>query len=211
MDVLMRKSYGERGMIEAYFEYIKKRMEAAPNIHLKTLWTELKQKGYPGAYSTLSESLTYYDIRVGKKARQTKIPQHAGSFFKPSAAAMAFLAPESKISSTQKKLISKLCQSSAELKRTMSLVKKFRELIETKTGSELNAWIAEANRSVIAELKSFATGLLSDLHSIENAINLHWSNGPVEGNVNKLKTIKRQMYGRASFDLLRKRLVLAPD
>ncbi|WP_175634835.1 transposase, partial [Pedobacter ghigonis] len=50
-----------------------------------------------------------------------------------------------------------------------------------------------------------------DLHSIENAINLHWSNGPVEGNVNKLKTIKRQMYGRASFDLLRKRLVLAPD
>ena len=211
MDVLMRKSYGERGMIEAHFEYIKERMKSDPNIHLKTLWTELKQKGYPGAYSTLSESLTYYDIRVGKKARQTKLPQHAGSFFKPSAAAMAFLAPESKISSTQKKLISKLCQSSPELKHTMSLVKKFRELIENKMGSELNAWIAEAKHSVIAELKSFATGLLSDLQSIENAINLHWSNGPVEGNVNKLKTIKRQMYGRASFDLLRKRLVLAPD
>lgn len=70
-DVLMRKSYGERGMIEAYFEYIKKRMEAAPNIHLKTLWTELKQKGYPGAYSTLSESLAYYEIRVGKKQAPT--------------------------------------------------------------------------------------------------------------------------------------------
>lgn len=93
----------------------------------------------------------------------------------------------------------------------MSLVKKFRGLIETKTGSELNAWITEVNHSVIGELKSFATGLLSDLQSIENAINLHWSNGPVEGNVNKLKTIKRQMYGRASFDLLRKRLVLAPE
>lgn len=93
----------------------------------------------------------------------------------------------------------------------MSLVKKFRELIETKTGSELNAWIAEANHSLIGELKSFAAGLLSAIKSIENAINLHWSNGPVEGNVNKLKTIKRQMYGRASFDLLRKRLVLAPD
>jgi len=115
MDVLMRKSYGERGMIEAYFDYIIERMEAEPNIHLKTLWTELKQKGYPGAYSTLSESLTYYDIRVGKKAIQTKLPRHAGSFFKPSAAAMAFLVPESKISSTQKKLISKLCQSSTEL------------------------------------------------------------------------------------------------
>jgi len=95
MDVLMGKFYGERGMLEAYFEYIKKQMEAAPSIHLKTLWTELKQKGYPGAYSTLPESLSYYDIRVGKKARQTKLPRQAGSIFKPSAAPMAFLAPGS--------------------------------------------------------------------------------------------------------------------
>lgn len=49
----------------------------------------------------------------------------------------------------------------------MSLVKKFRGLFENKTGNELNAWITEANHSVIAELKSFATGLLSDLQSIE--------------------------------------------
>jgi len=53
----------------------------------------------------LSESLTYYDIRVGKQAGQTKLPRHAGSFFKPSAAAMAFLAPESKISNTKKAYI----------------------------------------------------------------------------------------------------------
>jgi len=79
-DVLMRKSYGERGMIEAYFEYIKERMKADPNIHLKTLWTELKQKGYPGAYSTLSESLTYYNIRVGKRhAKQNSLRTHARS------------------------------------------------------------------------------------------------------------------------------------
>ena len=64
---------------------------------------------------------------------------------------------------------------------------------------------------MITELKSFATGLLSDLQSVENAINLHWSNGPVEGNVNKLKMIKRQMSGRASFDLIRKGLILAPS
>ncbi|RBQ01918.1 hypothetical protein DRW42_28090 [Pedobacter miscanthi] len=67
--------------------------------------------------------------------------------------------------------------------------------------------MAEAKYSVITELKSFATGILSDFQSIENAINPHWSNGPVEGNVNKLKPIKGQMYGKASFDLLRERLV----
>lgn len=93
----------------------------------------------------------------------------------------------------------------------MALVRKFRRLIKNKVENELNTWITEAKHSFVAELKSSATGLLSDLQSIENAINLHWSNGAVEGNVNKLKTIKRQIYGRAGFYLLGKRLVLAPD
>ncbi|RBQ01917.1 hypothetical protein DRW42_28085 [Pedobacter miscanthi] len=52
----------------------------------------------------MSESLTYYEIREGKKARQTNLPQHAGSFFTPSAAAMAFLAPESKLAAHKKNL-----------------------------------------------------------------------------------------------------------
>jgi transposase len=60
----------------------------------------------------------------------------------------------------------------------------------------------------IKELKSFSSGLMSDFIAVKNALTLPWSNGQVEGQINKLKTIKRQMYGRASFDLLRKRLLL---
>ncbi|HMI04631.1 MAG TPA: transposase [Pedobacter sp.] len=81
--------------------------------------------------------------------------------------------------------------------------------MENKLGNRLSAWIANVQHSGIREITAFAKGLLSDYQSIENAISMPWSNGPVEGNVNKLKTIKRQMYGRASFELLRKRLVLA--
>jgi transposase len=207
---LVRKSYKDRGMIENYFNYIKKRMEEDDGLYLKTLWSELRHMGYPGGYSTLSEALAYYGILIGKKARNPKTPQHSGSFFKPSNAAMLFLTSENRLTATQKKLIDKLCKSSCGLEHALILVRDFRNLMENKLGNQLQGWIENVLHSGISEMATFANGLLRDYQSIKNAISLPWSNGPVEGNVNKLKTIKRQMYGRASFDLLRKRLVLKP-
>ena len=73
---------------------------------------------------------------------------------------------------------------------------------------DLKCWIDEISGTNLKELKSFAKGLLSDITAVTNAVSLSWSNGQVEGQINKLKTVKRQMYGRAGFNLLRKRLVL---
>ena len=56
-------------------------------------------------------------------------------------------------------------------------------------------------------MRRFALGLFSDLRAIRAAIELPWSNGPTEGHINRLKTLKRSMYGRASFELLRARLL----
>jgi len=75
----------------------------------------------------------------------------------------------------------------------------------------LQDWIQSVSDSSIPELCGFAKGLRQDFAAIKNAFDLPWSNGPVEGNVNKLKTLKRQMYGRRSLRLLEKRLVLAPS
>ena len=60
----------------------------------------------------------------------------------------------------------------------------------------------------LAGLKTFANGLLHDIKAVENGI-LPWSNGAVEGHVNRIKTIKRQMYGRAGFELLRRKVILS--
>ena len=59
-----------------------------------------------------------------------------------------------------------------------------------------------------AEMRRFAAGLKPDLTAVKAALSLPWSNGQTEGQVNRLKRIKRQMYGRASFDLLRHRILL---
>jgi transposase len=72
----------------------------------------------------------------------------------------------------------------------------------------LKRWIKKVVTTGIKEMRSFAKGLTSDFEAVKNAVTMPWSNGQVEGQINKLKTIKRQMYGRASFELLRKRLLL---
>ncbi|MFK9339938.1 transposase, partial [Escherichia coli] len=63
--------------------------------------------------------------------------------------------------------------------------------------------------STVAQLAGFAAGLVKDYDAVRNGLTLPYSSGAVEGNVGRLKTIKRQMYGRANFDLLRLRVILA--
>lgn len=81
--------------------------------------------------------------------------------------------------------------------------------MKERRSDQLASWIDLTIKSGINKLACFANGLKADYTAIENAFRLPWSNGPVEGNVNRLKTVKRQKYGRAGFDLLKRRLILA--
>ncbi len=73
--------------------------------------------------------------------------------------------------------------------------------------SPLRDWLAKAQKSGISELAGFVRGILLDFKAVEAAFSNKWSNGQTEGLVNRLKFIKRQMYGRANFDLLRARVI----
>lgn len=72
----------------------------------------------------------------------------------------------------------------------------------------MEGWLEEAEKSVIREIESFAKGLRQDEKAVSAGMTYEWSNGAVEGAVNRLKSIKRAMYGRANFDLLRARVLL---
>jgi len=213
MKTLSRKSQSHINPLEKFFTYIKKRMEEEPDILLTTLWQELKSQGYTGAYSTLSEALKFYGIRVGKKAGGTKkLPNRGAASFKPSSAAIWFVSPPQNLGDAQRQTIQELCTSCEDLHKTFTIVQSFRKMMAERSGdTELREWIEQSISSGVKEIASFAKGLLADYPAVENALTLPWSNGPVEGNVNRLKMIKRQMYGRAGFDLLRKRVVYAPS
>lgn len=77
-------------------------------------------------------------------------------------------------------------------------------MIRRKAKTELDPWIADARDSLFAP---FANGILKDKAAVSAAITEPWSNGQVEGQINKLKLVKRQMYGRAKLDLLQARLI----
>jgi len=103
-----------------------------------------------------------------------------------------------------------LLDNIAELRAVRKLVQIFRTMLARGRGN-IRRWIAFVKHSKykLAGLKSFARGLSRDIEAVENGINMSWSNGAVEGHVNRIKSIKRQMYGRASFELLRKKVILS--
>jgi transposase len=87
----------------------------------------------------------------------------------------------------------------------------FAEMMTARTGTrDLEAWLAAVEADEQAGLRSLAAGIRNDQQAVTNGLTLHWNSGRVEGTVNKIKMIKRQMYGRAGFDLLRKRVILHP-
>ena len=97
-----------------------------------------------------------------------------------------------------------------ELRIVRKLVQIFKTMLSRGRGN-IKRWIDFIIRSKrkLSGLKTFARGMLRDIKAVENGINMSWSNGAVEGHVNRIKSIKRQMYGRASFDLLRKKVILS--
>ena len=82
-------------------------------------------------------------------------------------------------------------------------------MVKEQRADELRQWLIDALRGEIPEFVSFANGLTADLQAVRAALSCEWSQGQVEGQVHRLKLVKRQMYGRGKLDLLRARVLYA--
>jgi transposase len=129
----------------------------------------------------------------------------------PSARAVSFamVCPAAKRSADAQQYLDQLCQVDARMARTYELSQAFLVLVRERQGENLEAWMAEATSSGIEELARFARGLQEDLAAIKAGLTLAWSNGVTEGQIHRLKLVKRQGYGRAGFALLRQRVLQA--
>ena len=97
-----------------------------------------------------------------------------------------------------------------KLKTETELVHEFVKMVHDRKVEMLEGWIARTHEPVVPpELRVFADGLRQDYKAVNAALSLEWSSGQVEGQINRLKMIKRQMYWRAGFDLLRQRVLYA--
>jgi transposase len=103
-------------------------------------------------------------------------------------------------------ILNRICQDS-RIERTHQLVQQFRAMVRHHASPSLDTWLEACAASNVADLATFATGIRQDYAAVRAALTTPWSNGQTEGQVNRLKFLKRQMYGRANFDLLRFRVL----
>ncbi len=118
------------------------------------------------------------------------------------------LRPE-KLKDEEQKIIEHLCQLSPEVSKAQELARGFIGIVRERRVDELREWLISALRSELPEFVSFANGITEDLQAVNAALQYEWSNGQTEGQVNRLKMIKRMMYGRGKLDLLRARVLSA--
>lgn len=100
-----------------------------------------------------------------------------------------------------------MLQAHAQVKSACVLAQAFAQMIRTRSAPALDPWLEEAATSGVPELRSFAAGIKRDHAAVLAALTYDWSQGQVEGQIHRLKLLKRQSYGRAGFDLLRHRVL----
>jgi transposase len=113
------------------------------------------------------------------------------------------------LDSVERAYLEALGQRCPEVDGARGLARSFVAMVRDRDPAALAPWVEAAERSDLPELRSFAAGLRRDWAAVTAGLELPWSNGQTEGQVNRLKLLKRQMFGRAGFDLLRRRLLLA--
>jgi transposase len=155
-------------------------------------------------------------IRRLRKQRNNITPQQQRQFlnaqttFKlPSSRRVAqwLSKPLENLKSEEQTFINYLFEQLEEAQVVQNLAQEFQQLIKQRQVDFLDKWLAQAQNSQIPEMKNFAAGIRQDYLAVAAALKYEWSNGQVEGQINKLKLIKRQMYGRAKLDLLKARVL----
>lgn len=204
--------------LDRHFDYLAQRWSEGCH-NSAEMYRELCQRGFGGSESLVRHAVAQWRNQLPpelKRVRRGPTVEKPASERKkqiiPSArqSAWLLLEKEEKLEPEQKAYIAQLCQLSPEIGELQQMGHRFSQILREKRVKEFDSWLKEASNSSFPEMKSFANGLIRDREAVEAALAYQWSNGQTEGQVNRLKTLKRQMYGRAKFDLLKTRMLNVP-
>jgi transposase len=120
-----------------------------------------------------------------------------------------FLLPTDKLETDDLNLRDQLLKHPV-LAQASNLASEFQCLVRERKSQKFENWLGKCECSNIPELMNLALGMRKDFHAVKAAMHSSWSNGQTEGQVNRLKLLKRQMYGRAKLDLLSRRFLHPP-
>ncbi len=175
----------------------------------RALWREIAALGYPGSYGPVVRVIR--QLRIGAATGQ--LPTAPGDGLTPAQAAGLLLTRPGERAPEQVLAIDQLRTLHPDIEEAITVLERFAALIRTRgdAGQEarLTRWLADAAGSAAPELAAFTAKLRQDLAAVRAGLTRPWSQGQTEGQILKLKLLRRQMYGRGNFDLIRKRALRA--
>ncbi len=195
---------GRPGKAHTWLPYLEARWEAGCR-NAATLTTELRARGFIGSYDTIRRFVAGWREAGAKNIAHVKRLPRPPS---PKSVAWWLLKPQSDRTDEQRCFVELFCRECPPVATAATLANEFACMVRDHKPADLHDWIERASSpQVPIEFRRFAKELEEDLEAIHAALSLKWSNGQTEGQVNRIKMIKRQMYGRAKFDLLRRRVL----
>ncbi len=194
--------------LDPYLPFLRDQWDAG-NHNGACLFRLIKERGYTGCESLLRMRLSEWRAelpkqrwpgnprkpRLFRQSKQRRLSSRAASFL--------MILPPEKLTAKQKQQLEQMCQASSDIFIAYHLSQDFVTLLKERQAETLDYWLKCAKASRVTELARFANGIYRDYAAVYAACSLPFSNGITEGHVNRLKFLKRQMFGRAHLDLLR--------
>jgi transposase len=195
--------------IDRFIPHLRQRWEQGCN-NVTALWKQIQAQGFTGSIYMVRRQVRQWPRAAGRVSSTGPKPAAAVPIKRPSARRIAWLAMGHVRNPTaeDRQVLAVIYRRWPELQETIALCQEFADLLKRREVAALEAWaeLAEAS-GILPEVRRFAENLRQDWAAVVEAVRLPWSQGQVEGQINRLKLLKRQMYGRAGFALLRQRVL----
>jgi transposase len=211
-----RRSDLGTSVLNPYKLYLLERWNAGCHTALR-LFRELQPQGYTGSYARVAAYARRLRQAQGLPPAHRRPRQALPTVVEPSYQPLTprrvtwlVLRRETQRTGAETQQLTQLHAQSAEVAEAIDLAQDFAILVRQRQPAQLDPWLKRATTSTVEAIRRFATGLYEDYAAVKAGVTLPWSTSPVEGHINRLKMLKRQMFGRARLDLLSCRFVLAP-
>jgi hypothetical protein len=192
----------QASILDEHEAYLRERWNSGCT-NAAQLWAELRDRGYPGGP-------TYVRQYLARFRGNAAAPQPKPTAPKVRAVSSWIMTSPGNLPDADKASLEAILAASPELAAVTASVRAFAAIMNERRGRKLlEPWMTAADATGEPALRSFVTGLRADQEAVTNGLSVRWSSGAVEGHVNRVKMLKRQMYGRAGPDLLRRRILLA--
>ncbi len=212
-----RINQGGRRLIDPYKDYLISRWNEGCR-SAQQMYREIKEQGYTDSSTAVGRFVGPLREKYGKARSFKAVESEAATVVSleevkkkrpPTARQVALwiaLKKEKRLE-WQQNYLTQLCEKDPQIAQTYELIQEFTTMLREREGKHLDEWLDRVEKEGVPELQSFAAGLKKDYDAVKAGLTLEWSNGQTEGQVHRLKLLKRQMYGRGSFKLLRKRVL----